>query len=208
MNKTKILYQYNFWLFLVLSSYIFGIICIQWAYLPSLVNFSWFQMLLCLGAILFTASDTDYKRRKYLLIAWLVGFLIEVLGVNTGLIFGNYYYGSALGLKVFNTPLMIGVNWFLLCYTVNQITEKIFRRSLINILLSATIITAFDSIIEPDAMRLGMWSWLNNVVPLQNYIAWWITALFLSAIYYYMKISFQSMSYWILGAMLVFFLSA
>jgi putative membrane protein len=165
-------------------------------------------MLLCLGAILFTASDIDNKRLKYLFIAWLVGYLIEVAGVNTGLIFGSYHYGSALGLKFFNTPLMIGINWFLLCYTVNQIIEKIFSRSLFTIVLSATIITAFDYIIEPDATRLGMWSWLNNDVPIQNYVAWWFTAFFLSAIYYYLQIPFQRISYWILGAMLVFFLSA
>lgn len=35
-----------------------------------------------------------------------IGFFIEVAGVNTGLIFGNYIYGDALGLKAFNTPLI------------------------------------------------------------------------------------------------------
>ena len=36
----------------------------------------------------------------------LAGFLVEVLGVNTGFPFGTYSYGEVLGVKILNTPMM------------------------------------------------------------------------------------------------------
>jgi putative membrane protein len=56
----------------------------------------------------------------------VAGFFIEAIGVNTGLIFGNYVYKTTLGWKFLETPLIIGVNWILLtCSVVYSIENKI-----------------------------------------------------------------------------------
>ena len=40
--------------------------------------------------------------------------ITESLGVNYGLIFGNYEYGNNLGFKFFGVPFLIGINWIIL----------------------------------------------------------------------------------------------
>jgi putative membrane protein len=41
---------------------------------------------------------------------FLIGMITESLGVNYGLIFGNYEYGNNLGFKLFGVPFLIGIN--------------------------------------------------------------------------------------------------
>ena len=43
----------------------------------------------------------------------LIGFIFEIIGVKTGLIFGHYKYCNGLGTKVFDVPLIISLNWAL-----------------------------------------------------------------------------------------------
>ncbi|MFN2335752.1 MAG: carotenoid biosynthesis protein, partial [Bacteroidales bacterium] len=56
----------------------------------------------------------------------VTSFLIEAVGVNTGRIFGTYTYGKALGPALWNTPVIIGLNWFLLIYCTNVISRQIW----------------------------------------------------------------------------------
>ena len=49
-------------------------------------------------------------------VAFLVGMAVELLGVNYGLIFGQYVYGDNLGVKVGGVPLLIGANWVMLTF--------------------------------------------------------------------------------------------
>lgn len=57
----------------------------------------------------------------YCLLTWLIGFGVEVIGVRTGLPFGHYYYGATLGWKISDVPLVIGLHWLVLTYTVGNI---------------------------------------------------------------------------------------
>ncbi len=107
------------------------------------------------------------------------GYFIEVIGVNTGLIFGHYEYGDALGIKIINTPLLIGLNWLMLMYAGNSFTEKMRLNVWSKILITSFLILLYDLVLERIAPALGMWQWENTIVPLQNYLAWFlITVLF------------------------------
>ena len=44
------------------------------------------------------------------------GYILELLGVTTGRIFGQYLYGNNLGFKIADVPVIIGLNWVMLCY--------------------------------------------------------------------------------------------
>lgn len=103
-----------------------------------------------------------------------LGFFVEVIGVNTGVIFGNYNYGYALGFKLFDTPLLIAFNWLFLTYTALAISKKISKNKLLQLLTAPSIMLLYDIILEQLAPKMEMWSWQDSVVPLQNYIAWWI----------------------------------
>jgi putative membrane protein len=117
----------------------------------------------------------------FLLICYAVGFGVEVVGVNTGLLFGSYEYGSVLGSKFWNTPLIIGVNWILLVYSTGM-TSNYFLRTLKPILktaIGATIMVVLDFFIEPVAIDLEFWTWENNIIPVQNYLMWWLVSFIL-----------------------------
>jgi putative membrane protein len=104
----------------------------------------------------------------------ILGFFIEVIGVNSGLIFGNYSYGNALGIKLFETPMLIAINWLFLTYTASTLSEKISNKLIIQILMAPSIMLLYDLILEQLAPLMNMWSWKDSVVPLKNYIAWWV----------------------------------
>jgi putative membrane protein len=104
------------------------------------------------------------------------GYFIEVIGVNTGLVFGEYSYSYGLGIKIWNTPLMIGINWLLLSYIANSFTLKI-PYSFLRIIIAAFIMVFYDFILEQTAGFLNLWFWSGNEIPIQNYVAWFVIAL-------------------------------
>jgi putative membrane protein len=123
----------------------------------------------------------------------LASFLIEAYGVNTGKIFGEYTYGRALGPALLNTPLIIGLNWFLLIYCTNVISRQLwdlmpvmnpgrlasFTKFMFIVVAGSLLMVLYDLFLEPAAMRLDMWSWEGDRVPARNYLAWFIfSALF------------------------------
>ncbi len=67
----------------------------------------------------------DAKTTIVFISIFLISYFVEVAGVRTGLIFGPYSYGRGLGLKLLDTPLLIGLNWVLLVYCTAAIFEKI-----------------------------------------------------------------------------------
>lgn len=87
----------------------------------------------------------------YGIILLLAGFFIETIGVETGIIFGNYRYGNTLGIKFLEVPLIIGLNWFLLVYIISTVFFKI-RNIYIFALVAAFVMTLLDVLIEPVAI--------------------------------------------------------
>ena len=139
-----------------------------------------YHLLLMLGLLIYSTDDFSKNIKIFAVIIYLAGFFIEVIGVNTGLIFGNYSYGQALGLKVLSTPLLIGVNWLILVYCTGVLLEYLkIKNSLIFSLIGALILLGIDFLIEPVAIRFNYWSWSGGEIPLQNYIGWYIFSFLL-----------------------------
>lgn len=107
----------------------------------------------------------------------LMGFLIEVAGVQTGNIFGHYDYGATLGWGISGVPLIIGVNWFLLIYSTWLVAGMFSKRAVLRILLTGMMMVGFDVIMEPVAVELDMWQWKGDGIPLENYGAWFAISL-------------------------------
>lgn len=113
---------------------------------------------------------------------FLFGFFIEVIGIKTQAVFGTYFYGETLGVKLFDVPLMMGFNWLLLVYCIAISLNKINNLFLFSF-CSALVMTVLDFLIEPVAMKLDFWQWKNDVVSIQNYVAWFILSLILFFIF-------------------------
>lgn len=142
-----------------------------------------------------------------LLFIALTGYLVEVLGVLTGHVFGSYSYGGALGIQAFNTPLIIGINWMLLVYCTFAILEPARLFWPLKALLAALLMVTYDVVMEPVAMKLDMWDWAGGVIPMQNYQAWFvISVVFLVAMHLARVRTHNGAAPWLFGVQFVFFL--
>jgi len=160
-----------------------------------------FVNLLLMAVLLVTTHQQKGKQfLVFLLITSIAGFGMEALGVNTGMIFGNYSYSDILGMKVLNTPLIIGINWFIIIYCTGMFTTAyenyMLRRlnesglaitsrlKIISFIVDAVFLAVmFDWIMEPVAVKLGYWQWQNNIIPLYNYISWAVVSALLLALF-------------------------
>ena len=134
-------------------------------------------LLSLFGLLLFHSARFDMKTVAALLTIGIAGFAVEVAGVNTGLIFGGYIYGNTLGIKVFNTPLMIGTNWIILVYASFSLVISLSMHPVFKIITASAVMLLYDIVLEHIAPALNMWQWEDGVVPFQNYAAWFIISL-------------------------------
>jgi putative membrane protein len=118
------------------------------------------------------------------------GFIAEVLGVETGLVFGEYTYGETLGFKVFNVPLLIGVNWFILVYSSGMITNLVKTNWFLRAIFGAFLMVLLDISLEPVAISYDFWSWNNNEIPIQNYISWFLFSFLFHSVFQNMRMNF------------------
>jgi putative membrane protein len=125
--------------------------------------------------------------------AFAFGLLMEIIGVNSGLIFGSYTYGSALGPKIFEAPIVIGLNWGVVVAGAIQLSQIISSRKIFTIFVAPLFAVSFDILLEIMAGKLDYWHWENDIVPFQNYLAWYGISFVLSLLFVNMDRKFNSL---------------
>ena len=143
---------------------------------------------LFISTTLLFVNQTNATRMKFFIVftIFFVGMIAEILGVQYGLIFGNYEYGNNLGLKLLGVPILIGFNWVVLTVICGSISSKIFKKSkVLSIILGITLMLLIDITLEPIAPVLDYWEFSGSKAPLQNYIGWGITSLITQTLYQY-----------------------
>jgi putative membrane protein len=134
------------------------------------------NLLVAASLLFYSSSGITRGAILGIVIAFVCGFGIEWIGVNTGFPFGRYEYGTVLGPKIGNTPLLIGVNWAMLATSV-MLTARLFSKNTLVIgLCGGLLMTLLDLLIEPVAIKTGMWHWFGLTPPFQNYVAWFVIA--------------------------------
>ncbi len=141
------------------------------------------NLILSLGFLLWLHSKRNTRFILLSVAVGVLGYLAEVVGTNTGLIFGSYTYGGTLGLKVWSTPLLIGVNWLMMIYYTGAIAKKVVENRIFQVLIGASLMVLMDLLIEPVAIQYDYWSWTSVEVPIQNYVGWFVLALVLHTLY-------------------------
>jgi uncharacterized membrane protein len=160
----------------IISVYIVGVVGFLVPYTHDLflaltpLNLS-FSLFVLLWAI---RKNLTIKHGVFFLIIYLLGYAIEVVGVNTGWPFGVYSYGDVLGVKLLETPLFIGVNWLLLIVASQLIARHLLTSKFLLAVAGATMMVIFDVALEPFAIATTMWTWEATSVPFENYVAWWV----------------------------------
>jgi hypothetical protein len=143
------------------------------------------HLLFSLGILLLFHEDWSKRFFAFAFSAFAIGFLSEVSGVHTGFPFGNYLYGPVLGIKLWEVPLMIGVNWFLLIYTSGYLMNRFFANKILASFMGALTMTAVDYLIEPVAVALDFWNWDGGIIPLSNYLGWIAVSFLIQLIYHF-----------------------
>lgn len=156
-----------------------GIIGIHTPYKELFLALSPLNLLLSALLLLWNHKNFNNATLSFLIITAVAGFLVEVAGVHTRLIFGSYLYGKTLGLKLFDVPLIIGINWMMLVYCAGTIVNRLNAGTVIKSLAGAALLVAMDLLIEPVAIRYDFWDWYEGSIPLRNYIAWFVVSFLL-----------------------------
>ncbi len=137
--------------------------------------------------------------------SFVVAFTAEALGVNFGLVFGHYYYTSALGISLFGVPFLAALAWEPVVYAAFCLSDMLASRGeslSITILrqtspvwaagIGALATTAWDLMIDPIAVSQGWWVWVNggayvpylaNGVPITNFLGWLLVAFIINLVY-------------------------
>lgn len=144
-----------------------------------------FHLLLMAGILIINQKEFSLNFWITALTVAVAGYIVELIGVSTGKIFGVYSYGNTLGFKLADIPLMIGVNWFIMVFSMGSYLKRKFKHQpTIKSLVGAVFLVATDILIEPVAIQHDYWSWEGYNVPFQNYVGWYIVSFLLLRFYY------------------------
>ncbi len=149
---------------------------------------------LSFALVLWNHSDWSKPFLLFCFLAFSIGFGAEIIGIQTGILFGDYFYGTILGLQLGGVPLVIGINWVMCIYACGILSHQILPtassdkppssfpppiRTFFRILLGASLMLLLDLVIEPVAITMDFWQWENNHIPTWNYATWFILSFIL-----------------------------
>ena len=175
-------YKLTIGIFTLVLVYISGILGLLTSHRDWFLQYTAANLILTFGLLTLFQKNSWKPYWLTFILIFITGFLLEIVGVNTGIPFGVYSYGDVLGPKYKGTPYLIGINWFIMSYgaaaMVNYFSSNIFVKAF----LVGTTIMALDIVIEPVAINLGFWWWSKPDIPIQNYISWLAAGSFMGFI--------------------------
>ena len=140
-------------------------------------SLSSYNLLLTFILVLISFKNDSKNFSTLLLITFTIGFISEQIGVHTGYLFGSYSYSDNLGLKIYGVPIIIGINWAILSIGAWHLCKNITKLKIVNILIASILMTTFDFAMEPTAIELDYWKWENGIIPIYNYISWFLVSI-------------------------------
>ena len=117
----------------------------------------------------------------------VVGNVFENLGVATGFPFGRYYFTDAMGPKLFQVPILLGLAYVgmgYLSWTLGRVILGYLRTPLVGAqvitlpLVASFIMVAWDFANDPVWANINrLWVWQHGGayfgVPLTNFVGWY-----------------------------------
>ncbi len=171
------------WLF-----HITALIGIQLGHLDWFIEKTPLNLSLCLFLFLLVYPINQMNKIIAFGIFFIAGMFVECLGVNFGLLFGTYEYGSNFGPKLDGVPLLIGCYWALLTFITASILDYTKFKRWPKLILGACLMVIIDFFMEYSAPTFDFWTFEGNVAPLQNYITWFVIAILFHGVLRLLKI--------------------
>lgn len=151
-----------------------------------------FNFLVSLS-ILYLSDQTRNKRLYWVSgVIFVTGWLVEAVGVNTGVLFGQYGYSLHMGPAIVGTPLVMGLSWLILLYLSVTVVQEVTMHPFYRPVLAAVLMVVFDFLLEPAAIWMKMWFWEGGKVPVLNYIMWFLVSLVLASLFSLLKIRIRN----------------
>lgn len=119
------------------------------------------------------------------------GFVVEAVGVATGVPFGDYSYSADLGPRLAGVPLIIPLAWTWMAWPAWLAASRLAPRRLsVRIGLAGLALAAWDLFLDPQMVAAGYWQWANPrpalpgvpAIPVSNYLGWLVVAVILMAL--------------------------
>lgn len=153
------------------GSYLTAILCINSVPLGTLIKIA--PILYVFGLVLLLITHSGSKKRLLIVFGaiYLLSMIFEIVAINFQSLLGEHSFGSTLGLKVFEVPLAMGGNWFLLVIGADYFSRWIFDSVLARILSGTILLLIAYFIMDPVAQSLNFWQWENFSVIWNNYLA-------------------------------------
>lgn len=156
------------------------------------VGFTAINLLLMFVLLVWNETELNFTFLKAILFAFVAGLVSEIIGVNTGILFGDYHYSKVFGEKLMGVPVLIGLNWFCIIYAAFQVVSALNKAahlsSVVVALLTALMATVFDFVMEPVAIELGFWQWHTPEIPFLNYACWFIVSFVIALFFHWVGV--------------------
>ena len=177
-NTTSKISVFIIWLF-----HLCGMVGISYGNKDFFLAFTPINLFISFVLLFVNQKQLESKELKSAFLIFFIGMVSEILGVNYGLIFGDYVYLDNLGVKILGVPVLIGVNWIILTFITGSLSSFIFKNKYVSILMGAILMIGLDLLIEPVAPLLGFWIFDLQKVPLQNYLGWFVIGIITQALF-------------------------
>ena len=181
-NNKEFLRMSIFFLWLINISGFFGMLSDQNEFFLSTTPY---VLSLTLLLLILNHNLSSKKSKIGLMLIFLFGLIVELLGVNYGLFFGDYSYGDNLGSKIYGVPYVIGFNWVLLIIATGSVSDKLIKgRKIYKIIFASFLMVLIDLLMEKSAPKLDFWEFVISPVPFSNYLWWFIFSLCFQYIFF------------------------
>lgn len=185
--------------------YLVGIL---FGYKEEIVHYIWVVLLSNILLIFWTQARRDIYFYIYVGICVSVGLIVEIIALQTGLLFGEISFGNAFGPKLLKVPLLIGLQWFVIAFTSANVVYHFYggllksfndhkilledsakRFLIMGLVIDAALLSSFfDWLIEPVAQKLDFWHWSNDgSASIFNYICWFLVSSILHLFFFKTK---------------------
>lgn len=118
------------------------------------------------------------------------GLAVEALGVATGVPFGAYTYGDALGWKLLGVPLVIPLAWTWMAWPAWLAAGRLAASTALRVPIAGFGLASWDLFLDPQMVAERYWTWTSPSpalpgvpgVPRSNYLGWLVVAIALMAL--------------------------
>jgi uncharacterized membrane protein len=132
------------------------------------------------------ALSTRGPRAAFALMATTTGggLAVEVVGVHTGLPFGEYAYSDRLGPRLLGVPLVVPLAWTWMAWPAWLAAVRLTASPVWRVAVATVALAAWDVFLDPQMVAAGQWVWHTPIptlpgvtgVPIGNYLGWLVVS--------------------------------